>query len=552
MSILLAIVTFLVVTPLVMTVLASFQVGPPGERAMYGLDGWAQVFGDASIGNALKNTVSLALVRQLIALVVGVFLAWLMARTDMPLRNLLEFLFWLSFFLPPLPIAMGWKLLLERDRGLLNQWLLALGFIHGPLFDIYSFWGIVWVHLSAGTIGVKVILLTPAFRNMDGALEETSRICGVGALGTLRRIVIPIMTPAILVSVMLGLVRALEAFEIELLLGVPVGLNVYSTKIYEFVARTPSQYAPATALGTFFLFVLLVLVALQSWITRNRSYVTVTGRGFTTRPTPLGRWKVHICALVTLFAIVITVLPMILLLMGTFMTLFGYFDLPHSWTLDHWRRVLGDRTMVKSIQNTLVVSLGASVGGVVLHGSIAYVIVKTRFAGRRLLDLISWLPWAIPGVLLSLALLWTVFATRVLISLYGTVYLLILAMVIKSMPLGVQLTKSVLLQLGDELEEASRICGASWTRTYRRIIVPLLVPSFITIALLSFLSAARDISTVVLLSTGESRTLALLALDYASSAEFEKGSVAAVLMVILVVIAALGARLLGGKMEIGR
>jgi iron(III) transport system permease protein len=125
-------------------------------------------------------------------------------------------------------------------------------------------------------------------------------------------------------------------------------------------------------------------------------------------------------------------------------------------------------------------------------------------------------------------------------------------MLLKGMPVGVQLTKSVLVQLGNELEEASRICGASWLRTYRRIVIPLLAPALITIALLSFLSAARDISTVVLLSTGRSRTLALLALDYASSAEFEKGSVAAILLVVMVVIAAVGARILGGKIGIGR
>jgi iron(III) transport system permease protein len=234
------------------------------------------------------------------------------------------------------------------------------------------------------------------------------------------------------------------------------------------------------------------------------------------------------------------------------MTLFGYFDLSEPWTLEHWTRVFSDPTLGQAVRNTLSVSSIAALLGVILYGIVAYVVVKSRFAGRALLDVVSWLPWAIPGVLLSLALLWTVFDTRILLPLYGTTYLLVVAILIKSMPVGVQLTKSVLVQLGNELEEVSRVCGASWFRTYVRIVVPLLMPAFVTIALLTFLSAARDISTVVLLSTSQSRTLALLALDYASSAEFEKGSVAAVLMVIMVVIAALGARLLGGKMEVGR
>jgi iron(III) transport system permease protein len=445
-----------------------------------------------------------------------------------------------------------WILLLDGDRGLMNQWLQSLRLVQKPVFDIHSFWGIIWVHLSASSLGVKVLLLTPAFRNMDAALEETSRICGVGTLGTLRRIVVPIMAPAILVSVTLGLIRSLEAFEIELLLGVPVGLNVYSTKIYEFVARTPSQYAPATALGTFFLLILLGLVALQLIVTKSRSYRTITGHGFSTRPTTLGPWRVPACAAVTLLAVVITVVPMILLMMGTFMTLYGHFELAKPWTLEHWIRVFEDPILARSVRNTLVMGGAASAVGVVVYALVAYLIVKTRVAGRGALDVISWVPWSIPGVLLSLALLWTLFETRVLLPFYGTVYLLVLAMVIKSLPVGVQLTKSVLLQLGSELEEASRICGASWFQTYRKVVVPLLMPSLITIALLTFLSAARDISTVILLSTGDSRTLAVLALDYASAAEFEKGSVAAVLMVVMVVVAALGARTLGGQMEIGR
>ena len=552
MTVLISFAALLILTPLTLIFIASFQIAPPGEAAAYGLDGWIRVFTDPSIREALVNTVSLAVTRQFISLVVGIILAWLIARTDMPWKNFLEFMFWLSFFLPALPIAMGWILLLDSERGLMNRWLLLLGLVDHPVFDIYSYWGIIWVHLSASGFGVKVLLLTPAFRNMDASLEESSRVCGTTALGTLRRIVVPIMTPAILVAVTLGLIRSLEALEIELLLGVPIGLNVYSTKIYEFVARTPAQYAPATALGTLFLLVLLLLLMLQFWATKNRSYRTIAGQGFSTRPTTLGPWRYPVCALVSLLAVIITLVPLCLLLLGTFMTLFGYFDLSEPWTLEHWTRVFSDPTLGQAVRNTLLVSSIAALLGVILYGILAYVVVKTRFVGRALLDVVSWLPWAIPGVLLSLALLWTVFDTRILLPLYGTTYLLVLAILIKSMPVGVQLTKSVLVQLGNELEEVSRVCGASWLRTYIRVVIPLLMPAFVTIGLLTFLSAARDISTVILLSTSQSRTLALLALDYASSAEFEKGSVAAVLMVVMVVIAALGARMLGGKMEVGR
>jgi iron(III) transport system permease protein len=433
---------------------------------------------------------------------------------------------------------------------LVNQWLEALPFVRGPLFNVYSYWGIVWVHLTT-SLGVKVLLLAPAFRNLDASLEETSRSCGASPIGTLLRVVVPLMMPAILVATVLGLIRSMEAFEIELLLGVPIGLFVYSTKIRDLVAYEPPAYAPATALGTIFLAVLLLMVALQRWYLGQRLYRTVTGRGFSTNPTTLGRWRWPIFAVVLTTAVTCTVVPVIVLAMGTFMRAFGYFNIPRPWTLENWERVLADPVLLQSVQNTIVVGIGTALVGVVFYGLIAYVVVRTRYRGRALLDFLSWLPWAIPGILMGLALLWTVFQTRVLLFLYGSVHLLILALFIKSMPFGVQITKSVLLQLGPELEEAARISGGSWLQCYRRILVPLLTPTFIVVGLVGFISAARDISTIVLLGSSQSRTMALLALDYAFGGQFERGSVVAFMTSIIVIVAALLARKIGGKVSIG-
>src|SRR5262249_11711908 len=162
------------------------------------------------------------------------------------------------------------------------------------------------------------------------------------------------------------------------------------------------------------------------------------------------------------------------------------------------------------------VALGSAMVGVFLYSLIAYVIVKTSFTFRGVLDFLSWIPWSIPGILLGIALLWTFLGTRIFITLYGSVYILMIAMIIKSMPIGTQVIKSVILQLGRELEEASIVSGASWFSTYRRILVPLLFPALVTVGLLVFISAVRDISTIVLLATGETRTLSLLMLEFAA------------------------------------
>src|ERR1044071_6254104 len=290
MVVLILVVGFLVLTPLFLMILNSFQTARPGQPIVWGLEGWVKAFNTPGILRAMSNTFTLALARQSIALVVGSFFAWLIARTDIPMKGMLEFFFWLSFFLPALPEAMGWILLLDPKYGVLNQGLLSLGIVSQPIFNIYSFWGIVWAHLG-GTISVKVMLLAPAFRNLDAAFEEASKISGASGSRTFFRIVVPVMMPAILVTTILGIIRSLEAFEIELLLGTPIGLQVYSTKIHELVTWEPPQFGPAMALSTISLVVLLLMVALQRGYISGRSYATVSGRGFSIRRTHLGRWR---------------------------------------------------------------------------------------------------------------------------------------------------------------------------------------------------------------------------------------------------------------------
>ena len=546
---LLLVVGFLVLTPLVLMILNSFQTARPGQPILWGVDGWVKAFTTPGIVKAMTNTFTLAITRQAIALVLGCFFAWLIARTDIPMKGFLEFFFWLSFFLPALPEAMGWILLLDPKYGLLNQGLMGLGILSQPVFNIYSFWGIVWAHLG-GSVSVKVMLLTPAFRNLDAALEESSRISGASGWRTFFNIIVPVMMPAILVTTILGIIRSLEAFEIELLLGTPIGLQVYSTKIHELVTWEPPQFAPAMALSTIFLGLLLLMVALQRRYIGKRTYTTLTGRGFSIRPTQLGRWRMPAFWLILAFALFVTLVPTALLLTGTFMKLFGFFNIPDVWTLENWRATLSDPVLLRSLWNTLAIGLGSGVIGVLFYSLIAYVVVRTRHRGRWLLDFLSWLPWSIPGILLGMALLWTFLQTKIFLPIYGTIYLLMIAMVIKSMPFGAQMIKSVLLQLGNDLEEASKVCGGTWFDTFRRVILPLTMPALITVGLVGFISAARDISTVVLLGSGKSRTLSLLMLDFAAGAEFEKATVVAVLIVALVVVAALIARALGGQVGV--
>lgn len=551
LTLLLGVVAVLIVTPLFLLLLRSVQAYAPSGGTAFSLTGWQQAFTTQGILEASYNSMSLAVSRQFIATGIGILVAWLLARTDIPIKGWLEFMFWLSFFIPTLPVTLGWILLLDPSYGLINQALMQLPFVFHPPFDIYSYWGIVWVHLTATTLGIKVMLLTPAFRTLDAALEESSRVAGATTLGTVRRIVVPIMLPTIFVTVILGLVRALEAFEVELILGVPIGLQVFSTKILELMTLEPPDYATASALASFFLIVLVLLVGLQKLFLGKKTYTTVSGRGFSRRPSFLGRWRYPAFIFVAVIALTITLVPTAMMVLGTFMKLFGFFTIDEPWTLDHWQQVLADPILLRALKNTVILGFYTAGLNVMLSSLIAYVIVKSRFAGRATLDFISWLPWSIPGVLLSMALLWTYLLINKVIPIYGTVFALALALTIAGIPLSVQLIKSYLLHLGDELEEVSLVCGASWFTTFRRILVPLLFPCLVVVGLLDFIRAARNISTVVLLATGNTRTISLLMLDFAAGGELEKATVVGAITVLMVVVAALLARKLIGQFRLG-
>jgi iron(III) transport system permease protein len=227
------------------------------------------------------------------------------------------------------------------------------------------------------------------------------------------------------------------------------------------------------------------------------------------------------------------------------MKLFGFF-IAQPWTLKQWQTAFGDRLLLQSLWNTIELGLGTAVVGVLLQSLIAYVVVKTRYAGRAALDFVSWLPFTIPGIILSLGLLELVLQPSFR-WLYGTMASMVVALVIANMPFGVQITKASLMQLGNELEEASLNCGANRVQTYLRIVLPLISPTLVVVAVISFIGAARNISQVALLSNTAIRPLSMMQLDYLAEGKYEVASVIATILLLVSLGLALVARLFGYK-----
>ena len=545
MALLAVVLMALLAYPLALLFIKSFAISRPGQPIVWGLDGWTAAFTDANLAIAIGNTFYLGLVRVAITSALAIFFAWVVTRTDTPFKGFIEVTLWLGFFLPLLPMTMGWILLLDPYYGLINKFLTAAFALSQPPFDIYSYWGIIWCHLAFST-SVRFLLMTPAFTAMDAALEDAARTSGSSNLGVLMRITIPILAPAILASTALGFIRSLESLEIEMVLGIPAGIYVVPTKIWDYIHWEPPLYERATALCSIFLLFIFLLIWLHRTYLRGREFTTVTGRSYMVRTFPLGRWRWVTCGFCMLFIFVMIILPLLTLVMGTFMEFFGNFDVENTWTVRHWTDVFTDPVFLRSLKNTLILGLGSALVGTVLYALTSYMIVRTRLPGRSVIDVLSWLPWALPGVLISLALLWAVLGSGDYIKLvYGTVSLLVLAIIIKEMPLGTQIIKAGVLQIANELEEASSTSGASWLASFRRILLPLLRPTMMAVAIITFISAARDIPTVIFLSTHDTRTLSLLMLDYIADANKEKSAVLGVFLVLLIFALLLIGRLFG-------
>ncbi len=549
MALLIGAMGFYVIYPLILILINSFNTATIAEPPVYGLQAWRDAFSEPGIWRSLWNSVRVGVTLQIVALPIGICISWLLARTNIYGAGVFELFFWISFIMPGVATTFGWMLLLDPNTGLVNTTIRGWPIIGNVTFDIYSFWGIIWAHLISNGISTKVMLMTPAFRRMDSSLEEASRMSGASTWTTMWRITVPMMTPVIIVVMLLSIIRIFSSFETELLLGVPWGFYVYSTKIVDLARQEPPLVNQAAALGSIILVFLAAVIPLQRRLISRRQFTTVTGH-FKPRIVDLGPWRFPATVLVSIVVFILDFVPILSVLGGSFMTRFGFFHLPKTWTTEYWRMALVDPRLTNALHNTLIVALSAAVIGAALFSLIGYVIVRTRFPGRWIVDSICWLPSAIPGVLSGLGLLWLFLGTPVFRPFYGTIFLIIIAYILGGITLSTQIFKANFVQLGNELEEASRMSGAGFWRTYWTVVLPLMAQTMVMVGVIKFMFAAQHASSIILLATSETRTLILLALDQVFSGHREVASITVVFIMTLTLGVALIARSFGLKVGI--
>jgi iron(III) transport system permease protein len=374
------------------------------------------------------------------------------------------------------------------------------------------------------------ILLLPALRAMDASLEEAGDMAGAKTTATMRRITLPLIAPAVLTALLAGFVKSLEVFEVEQLLGIPAGIYVYSTRIYNLIRTVPPDYPQAMALSSIILLILLVIaIAYSRVLRRYEGNATVTGRGVRTRPRLQTR-SAWVASGLIFFGLTVGVfLPAAVLVLSSFTKLFGFFFIDDPWTTEHWVTVLTSSAFGNALVNSLLVGTIAAGLGTAIYLGFAWAIVRARVWGHEVVSLLTWLPWAIPGLLLSFAFLSIVLSVPIVSGLHGTPVPLVVVLVVALMPLGVHLIGTSLMQLSPELEEAATMSGASTWRTLVRVTLPLIGPTLASVFVLVFIGTMRDIAATVLVATPGTRTMPLLMFEYATAGRQEAAAVIGVL-----------------------
>jgi iron(III) transport system permease protein len=541
MAVLLLALGYFLIWPVLLLLINSFNTAADWfvEPRAWGWAHWQNAFRRPGLLSSLGNTLLIWSLTVGISFPIGVTIAWLLARTRIPLSHTLEFLFWVSYMVPSLPTTIAWITLLDPDIGMINVALTKLGWFEQGPFNIFSVPGIVWANLMGHGISVKVMLMTPAFRNMDATLEEAARVGGAGNLRTLFKVTLPLMISPMITVFALQLLRVFQSFETEYLLGMPFGFFVYSTKIYSLIRNQVPNYGEATVLASVTLMMIVLIIPLQRRILERRRYTTITG-SFRPGLIDLGAGNYLCCGALLLLLLLLTLGPLCILVAGSFMSRIGYFTL--GFTLDHWKLVLDDPVFLKALRTTLILGGTAALVSPLLFSVLAYVLVRTKLPGRKALDFMIWAAGAIPGILAGLGLLWLFLGTPGLGALFGTIWALILVVVLQGKTTGVNVIKGVLVQVGGDMEEAARVSGAGWLRTYFCIWLPLLMPSLILLAVMNFVSAAGATGSIVLLASRDTMTLSLMALEL-SAVGVSNREAASIISIFIIAITVAGALL---------
>ncbi|HLH95810.1 MAG TPA: iron ABC transporter permease [Xanthobacteraceae bacterium] len=521
-----------VLPPFVYLVQSSMVVPLPGFKTAFGLENYRRLL--AINGWQLWGiTLAFALGSSLLAIGLGFPAAWLLARTNVPFRQTAFVGAFLSLSAPLIVKGIGWILLLGPNNGLINVWLRSAFGLEGTPIELYSLSGMIFVE---GLLWTPIVLLLalPPLSAMDPALEEAAAMCGASRWRTLARVTIPLAQPAILAVLLLSFIRALEAFEVPLLIGIPGGVVTVTTALYQSIhSGFVPRYGEASAYAVLLTAAVSVPLFLYYRATRaGARFATVTGKGFRPARIDLGKWKLAGALWVLIIPLSLCA-PLLLMLWASFLPIYAapsLADLGHMSLANYAAVATREDTLAGLWNSALVGTVSASAVAAATF-VLAWTVVRRRQAARWLIDAIVTLPLVFPGIVLAIAVL-VQFLNLRFIPIYGTVWIVTFALAVKFLPYGMRFAYSGLIAIDRQIEESARMCGAGGLRVLWRIVLPLAMPAIVATWIYVFMNAIRDLSTAILLSGANNAIVSVVILDLWNNGEVSQLAALSILIVV--------------------
>lgn len=546
---------WLIAFPIGQMVVQSFRSGHPAAPGPFTLQNYITAYSHPLTYRMMWNTFVFATASTFITMGLAVLFAWLIERTDMPLRNLAWTLLLVPLAMPGLLFSMAWVLLLSPDNGIINQLLrvplsawFGIEMAKGPI-NIYSMGGMIFLDGLRGVTTVFLIIVG-AFRMMDPALEEAARTAGASTQETLRKITLPVLLPAILAGFLYSYMSSMESFEAPLVVGLPAGIYVYSTMIYFSTRLVPSYgLGAAFSVSYFLIAIFLVWIYQRAIIYRTERFATVTGKGYRPHVIPLGKWRHAALGLFILYFVFAVILPLVVLVWTSLLPHYRTF----SWqqvnqlTLTHYQALFQEAGILNALWNTVIVTFFTATGAVLLSFYISWIVVRTKIRGRFLLDSLAFLSHAVPGIIVALAFIFLYIQPPFrYLGLYGTVWIIILALVTQYIAFSTRTMNAAITQVHKELEEAGRVSGANRVVVLMRITLPLVFPALAAAWIWVAAHAVRAFSVPLMLASRDNWTIAVLLWHYWDEAQSISmaTTLGVVLMLAITVMTFLGRRLI--------
>ena len=499
------IVAVAVILPLITLFVSSFLVlDDMGFDAEWGFGNYTTMFTDRIIPKAMLNSLYICSGTTVVSTVLGVSLAWINARTNCPGRDYLEPYNLIPFFLSPFVGAIAWHNLASPKIGLLNVWYRDLFGVEGYLLNVDNLWGVIWV---TGLFFTPLVYLfvVGSLRRMDPSLEDSARTTGAGLLRTTLTITLPLVTPAILSGAIIVFVTSAGEFGVPFKLAAPYGWETLTTQIFtKAVGDDANHY-----LGASMSMVLGVITVILIWVQRAyiapRSYTTVTGKGFRPNVLDLGKWKWVAFGYNLSYIFVAVILPIFSLAIVSLHPVWTAEIIPADMSMNNyvktlfWWREDSIRAATDGIINSFILAFSGASIAMVLALVVSYMIHRTKGFGSKMLDFLCVVPIGFPGIVLAMGVLVTYIQTPI----YATLWILLLGYITRFFPYGQRNIASIMLAISEELDQSSRMSGATWFTTLRRITIPLLKPGIFAGWVLLFVIFLRELSiSIILYSTG--------------------------------------------------